>query len=582
MGKKNPVVVSLISALILQLQLTSCGGGGNSADPQVDGWPIDSNVVTTAERQVLPVAVSPDVPQINPKDITLYEKYGYTAWKWGPGLPYEKRTELAPGHTGEGNAFRLLSFFSMSDIHITDKESPAQANYIGWSAPYGKANSSAWSPVVNTTTQVLDAAIQTINVLHQKTPFDFGISLGDDANNTQYNELRWFIDVFDGGLITPSSGDHIGAETIDYQMPYQAQGLDKSIPWYAVIGNHDQFWMGSAYEDEKTLNAHISDTVLNMGYDPSAVLPPVDETGTYMGVVDGSDPYGAVIKSGPEGDFTIPPMVAPDASRHSLSTLQSTSRGWMNEFFQTSSGPVGHGFTQANLDNDFACYSFEPKAGIPIKIIVLDDTCKGPGQPQYARGCLDSRRLNWLRGELQEGQDNDKLMIIAAHIPIHPQQTLDPTSGNFPLFSSTSVVNDQQLLAILHNYPNLMLWMSGHRHVNVVTPQPSSDPASHPEQSFWEVETSSLRDFPQQFRTIDIRRNSDNTISIVVTNVDPSVAGGTPAETGRASAIGSARVFNGSPTVIADTTSHAYNAELVKQLTPKMQAKIANLGTAIE
>ena len=105
---------------------------------------------------------------------------------------------------------------------------------------------------------------------------------------------------------------------------------------------------------------------------------------------------------------------------------------------------------------------------------------------------------------------------------------------------------------------------------------------NHPEQNFWEVETASLRDFPQQFRTIDIRRNLDNTISIFVTDVDPAVSDGSPAATGRASAIGAARVFSGSPTVIADTTSHAYNAELVKQLTPAMQAKIANLGTAIE
>ena len=33
--------------------------------------------------------------------------------------------------------------------------------------------------------------------------------------------------------------------------------------------------------------------------------------------------------------------------------------------------------------------------------------------------------------------------------------------------------------------------------------------------------------------------------------------------------------------VCADTRSMAYNAELVKQLTPEMQAKIANYGSAI-
>jgi hypothetical protein len=51
------------------------------------------------------------------------------------------------------------------------------------------------------------------------------------------------------------------------------------------------------------------------------------------------------------------------------------------------------------------------------------------------------------------------------------------------------------------------------------------------------VETSSLRDFPQQFRTFGIYLNSDYTISIVTVNVDPAVAEGTPAATSRKYAI---------------------------------------------
>ena len=67
----------------------------------------------------------------------------------------------------------------------------------------------------------------------------------------------------------------------------------------------------------------------------------------------------------------------------------------------------------------------------------------------------------------------------------------------------------------LHTFPNVILWMAGHRHLNVVTPQPSPDPA-HPELGFWEVETPSLRDFPQQLRTFEICRNNDHTVSIIV------------------------------------------------------------------
>ena len=131
------------------------------------------------------------------------------------------------------------------------------------------------------------------------------------------------------------------------------------------------------------------------------------------------------------------------------------------------------------------------------------------------------------------------------------------------------------MIATLHNYPNLILLMAGHRHMNTVTPQPSPDPA-HPEYGFWEVETPSLRDFPQQFRTWEILRNSDNTISIVTTDVDPQVEEGSPAWDSRGYAIGASRIIG--ITALADTTSHTYNAELVKPLSRAMQAKIANCG----
>ena len=95
------------------------------------------------------------------------------------------------------------------------------------------------------TTQVLDSAIQTVNALHKGDPFDFGVMLGDASNNPSYNEIRWYIDVFDGKVITPSSGAHAGARSVDYQKPFKAAGLDRSIPWYQVVGNHDHFYLGS-------------------------------------------------------------------------------------------------------------------------------------------------------------------------------------------------------------------------------------------------------------------------------------------------------------------------------------------------
>lgn len=554
--------------------------------------------LTTRQETVRPLAIPPDTRQISPSNVCQYQLYGYSAWQLGPGVDEGRRFDLMPaGYRVATNQAQLVSFFSLSDIHITDKESPAQVPYFGWSGPFhgGGLFVSAYSPIMVSTTHVLDAAVRTVNALHHQNPFNFGIVLGDVCNASQYNELRWFLAVMDGQPIIPSSGDHSGADTIAYQKPYQAAGLDRSIPWYQVIGNHDQFWMGVGYPTTKVRHTLVGRTVLNMGTNPLA--PNVtEETGTYMGVIDGNTRFGDVIKGGPTNLFTTPPTVVADADRRSLTTDAASNAlsctNFMGEFFKTSSFPKGHGFQPANLENNSACYTFEPLTNLPLKVIVLDDTCKriGPsGGPMfYGGGWVDAPRYAWLTNELQKGQAAGQLMILACHVPINAQADLfvtnpapqqfyvTPQKQSQPQFADCKT--DAELTAALHNYSNLILVMAGHRHLNTVTPQPSPDPA-HPEYGFWEVETPSLRDFPQQFRTWSLLRNSDNSISIVTTDVDPQVAAGSPAADSRGYAIGASRIFGN--TALADTTSHVYNAELLKPLSPAMQAKIAGYGAPL-
>jgi len=553
---------------------------------------------TTREQAVRPLALPADTRHILPREVPLYKLYGYSAWQLGPGEDQGRKFDLMPaGYQGSTNATKLLSFFSMSDVHITDKESPAQVPFFGWSAPFhgGGLYASAYSPIMRSTTHVLNAAVGTINGLHRQSPFDFGMVLGDVCNASQYNELRWFLDVMDGKQITPSSGAHLGADTIDYQKPYQATGLDRSIPWYEAIGNHDQFWMGVGYPTKKVKETLVGSNVLNMN--PNVLVPNASEgTGIYMGVVDGTSPYGEVIKGGPTNRFPTPPTVVADPNRHSLTTeITATAlacTNYMSEFFKTTSLPKGHGFSAANVANNSACYSFVPATNLPLKVIVFDDTCKlisPEGDPMfYGGGWVDAARYTWLTNELQQGENAGQLMIIAAHIPIDPQKDVfdaqhDPREPQFYVNARNQAKypgykTEAEMLATLHQYPNLILFMAGHRHLNTVTPQPSPDPA-HPENGFWEVETPSLRDFPQQFRTWEIRRNADNTVSILTTDVDPQVVDGTPAADSRGYAIGVSRAIG--ITALADGTSHAYNAELVKSLTPAMQAKIASCGAPL-
>ncbi len=558
------ILVAVIGGLLVFLNLGSLGWG----------YPINSTVYTTAERTIMPVAVPAGSPALLPHQVSNFSPNGYGQWRFGEGLPYEKRLDLMPGDYSASAvtpAARLLYFFAMTDIHITDKESPGQAIYYGYK--WGVV--SGYSPAMLYSTQVLDAAVQTVNALHVKKPFDFGIFLGDATNCGQYNELRWYIDVIDGKTIKPDSGvvdDPVPGPLNDYQDRYKTAGLNASIPWYQAIGNHDHFWMGLFPPDDYIKTTLTGNSILNMGNVLTGKLR-IKSRGFYMGVIDGRTPHGDITGAGPASDFPDgPPTVPADPDRRFLSRA-----AWIGEFFHTSSSPAGHGFDPSEITTGFACYSFEPASDIPVKVIVLDDTMTDENMPDGSPngyGSLDKERYEWLVHELDTGQAEGKLMIIAAHIPLGVEL---PKTGpkSLLIWDKYAAVSDTDLVAKLHTYPNLLLWIAGHRHQNTITALKSPD-ASRPELGFWEVETASLREFPQQFRTFEIVRNSDNTVSVFATDVDPSVSDGSPAARSRSYAIAAHQIFN---LTTEPMPTGSYNAELVKQLSPEMQAKIQNYGT---
>jgi metallophosphoesterase (TIGR03768 family) len=305
------------------------------------------------------------------------------------------------------------------------------------------------------------------------------------------------------------------------------------------------------------------------------------------------------VAAGPVGKFSSPPKVVPDPDRRSLVRTE-----WIQEFYKTSTRPAGHGFNLVDpgKDKGFACYSFVPKSTVPLKVIVLDNTQReDDGSIDiHGHGFLDQERWAWLKKELAAGQASDQLMIIAAHIPIG----VDPKYSEVEWWDNPqNAVNLQGLITELQSHPNLLLWMSGHRHLNTV----KAFVGPTPEQGFWQVETSSLRDFPQQFRTFEINLNNDYSISIVTTNVDPAVKDGTPAATSRTYAIAAQQICNNvyvyqNPGKRIDPLTQSvvkaldgseapdpsikpmpygsYNAELYKKLSPRMQAKLRSLYPA--
>ncbi len=575
--KQSHELKKLWLVFLIVVLIFSLSGCSKSEDIKllIQGYPIDSDVQTTDQRMLsFSVAFTPDTAKLS--QVSHYDTWGYGIWTFGAPLPVETRADSAPsgimpaGYVAPAlpPKAKLLNFFTITDIHITDKESPNQLIYLQQLDPtYAGQNTSIYSPVMMYTTHVLDAAIQTANALHKKNAFDFGISLGDTCNNTSYNELRWYIDVIDGKTIIPSSGAFLGAGAIDYQKPYQAAGLNKSIPWYQTLGNHDHFYIGSFPVDaDPSLgirDSYISGNVWSIGdvlVPDTANFPVMIDMDNlkkgqlyYQGVLDGSTPLGNIVKAGKVGapGLTIPPTVVADPDRRSLRRTE-----WISEYFKTTSSPAGHGFNLVAPGSPagFACYSFVPKSNIPLKVIVLDNTqSEADGSKDiHGHGYLDAGRWAWLQAELAAGQAANQLMIIAAHIPIAVVKIGDETEWWLsdrkatdtpsPWWTTTppallpNAVTLEDLVGTLQNTPNLLMWIAGHRHLNTVKAFVSPDPAQ-PEKGFWQVETSSLRDFPQQFRTFEIYVNSDYTIAIKTINVDPAVKAGTPAASSRKYAI---------------------------------------------
>src|SRR5262249_10681848 len=82
-----------------------------------------------------------------------------------------------------------------------------------------------------------------------------------------------------------------------------------------------------------------------------------------------------------------------------------------------------------------------------------------------------------------------------------------------------------ELVALLHRFPNVVLWLNGHTHINAVHPRPA--PAGSPGSGFWEVTTCAVVDWPCQTRLVELIDAGDY-LSIVCTMLDHDPPAGVP------------------------------------------------------
>lgn len=218
-----------------------------------------------------------------------------------------------------------------------------------------------------------------------------------------------------------------------------------------------------------------------------------------------------------------------------------SQREWINEFFETREqpGPVGHGFnhvdeerwTDSNDRND-GYYAFD--AGDGVRMIVLNTIVDGV-RPELHRhgqthadtqgavtgnevtdpralemGGVDQEQFAWLTDELASAATAGQPVLVFSH---HPDVSFaEYRLGSPPTDEHVPAIEVNNLLG---KHPNVVAWIAGHTHRNVIRPCSSTDCAisgdeAEPANGFWRVETASLVDFPQEGRIVEVYRLPDD------------------------------------------------------------------------
>jgi metallophosphoesterase (TIGR03767 family) len=355
---------------------------------------------------------------------------------------------------------------------------------------------------------------------------------GEAIDNAQWNELQNFLALFDGGLTAPNSGGpgYQGVQALDWPddifwkpdgagpggpdlfrrefgfphhpglLPralreFQAVGL--AIPWLSCFGNHEAMNQGVGVPTEGIARALTGDRKplgLREGFDHDRAL----ELFIHR---------AEVFMDGPSRRIMADPARRP-----------ITRREFVEAHFRPGARPHGHGFCERNRRDGTAYYTYDTP---DVRLIALDTNCLAGG----AGGCLDRDQAAWLEEQLAEVHSDyeaadgsrirtgheDRLVVLFSH---HGIDTL--TNTEHAGLDTGPLLGAAEILARLHRFPNIVLWLNGHTHLNAVRARCHP---GNPARGFWEVTTCAVIDWPCQTRLVELMDRGSH-LSIVCTMVD--------------------------------------------------------------